>query len=250
MKRTNKAFIIFLMTGYTLILIFVAVVGVKVYQGIQIEQNLDNEFSEIEYLINNKGLSDNNIDIKLNSYISSGDYLEVEMAIKGYLKDLLEECRRLEDVYTNTQLNNVLYLYNFDADAPYFNSSKSIIDTAKVELQSIKESLLKMFSEDTIMSYISPYDLDGYYEDYYKSMMFDHELMNENKESIEDNIDYSLTMLNAYQEYFTFLSDNASYWTMDEEYIYFDTDELTDEYNRLLDIIMNMDFSGDIESFI
>ena len=37
---------------------------------------------------------------------------------------------------------------------------------------------------------------------------------------------------------------------MDEEYIYFDTDELVEEYNRLLDIINNMEFTTDIENYI
>ena len=40
---------------------------------------------------------------------------------------------------------------------------------------------------------------------------------------------------------FTFLSDNADYWSIDEEYIYFDNDDLLEEYNHLLDIIENID---------
>ena len=37
---------------------------------------------------------------------------------------------------------------------------------------------------------------------------------------------------------------------MDEEYIYFDTDELLEEYNRLLDIINNIDFTTNTDSYI
>ena len=128
MKRTNKAFIGILMAGYALLMIFIVLVGVNVYQGIVTEKNLDDEFAQIEYLIDTNGITDNTIDIKLNSYVSDGDYLDVEMAIKEYLRDLLFECRRLEDVYNNSQLNMVINLYNFDEDAPYFENSKKIID--------------------------------------------------------------------------------------------------------------------------
>lgn len=97
MKRTNKAFIGILMAGYALLMIFIVFVGVNVYQGIVTEKKLDNEFAQIEYLIDTNGITDNTIDIKLNSYVSDGDYLDVEMAIKEYLRDLLFECRRLEE---------------------------------------------------------------------------------------------------------------------------------------------------------
>lgn len=250
MKRTSKPFMIFLMTSYAIAMALTLAIGIRVYQGLKIEQKLDDEFAEIEYLINNEGLDNNNIDIKLNSYISSGEYLDVERAIKNYLKDLLVECRNLEDIYTNTQLNNVLYLNTFDADAPYFNNSKNIIDTAKKDLEEIHDNLIYLFDEATIMSYINNYNLNWYYEEYFKTMMIDQDLIAENKEDISDSIDSSILMLNAYTDYFTFLSDNAESWTMDEDYIYFDTDEQIAEYNRLLDIIMNMDFFNNSSSFI
>lgn len=250
MKRTNKAFIGILMAGYALLMIFIVLVGVNVYQGIVTEKNLDDEFAQIEYLIDTNGITDNTIDIKLNSYVSDGDYLDVEMAIKEYLRDLLFECRRLEDVYNNSQLNKVINLYNFDEDAPYFENSKKIIDEARINLEDIGNNLNALFDEDKIMSYAQNYDLEYYYLDYYKNSMIDYEIIDENKKDIDSSIDYGISMLNAYTEYFTFLSDNSAYWTMDEEYIYFDTDELVEEYNRLLDIINNMEFTTDIENYI
>ena len=241
MKRTSKTFTICLMATYTLIVTFLAIVGYYVYDGLKTEKMLDDEFSKIEYIINRDGISNNTLDIMLNNYVSDGEYLQVEMAIKNYFKDFLNECRRLEDLYTNYELNRVLYLYNFDEDAPYFETSKKIITDAQVDFTSIQKNLTDYFSKEKIMSYINDYDLSWYYVDYYENMTIDENIIDENKEEIDSSIEYVLAVLNAYNNYFTFLSDNADYWSIDEEYIYFDNDDLLEEYNHLLDIIENID---------
>ena len=241
MKRTSKTFTICLMATYTLIVTFLAIVGYYVYDGLKTEKMLDDEFSKIEYIINRDGISNNTLDIMLNNYVSDGEYLQVEMAIKNYFKDFLNECRRLEDLYTNYELNRVLYLDNFDEDAPYFETSKKIITDAQVDFTSIQKNLTNYFSKEKIMSYINDYDLSWYYVDYYENMTIDENIIDENKEEIDSSIEYVLAVLNAYNNYFTFLSDNADYWSTDEEYIYFDNDDLLEEYNHLLDIIENID---------
>lgn len=241
MKRTSKTFTICLMATYTLIVTLLAIVGYYVYDGLKTEKMLDDEFSKIEYIINRDGISNNTLDIMLNNYVSDGEYLQVEMAIKNYFKDFLNECRRLEDLYTNYELNRVLYLDNFDEDAPYFETSKKIITDAQVDFTSIQKNLTDYFSKEKIMSYINDYDLSWYYVDYYENMTIDENIIDENKEEIDSSIEYVLAVLNAYNNYFTFLSDNADYWSIDEEYIYFDNDDLLEEYNHLLDIIENID---------
>ena len=241
MKKTSKTFTICLMATYTLIVTFLAIVGYYVYDGLKTEKMLDDEFSKIEYIINRDGISNNTLDIMLNNYVSDGEYLQEEMAIKNYFKDFLNECRRLEDLYTNYELNRVLYLDNFDEDAPYFETSKKIITDAQVDFTSIQKNLTDYFSKEKIMSYINDYDLSWYYVDYYENMTIDENIIDENKEEIDSSIEYVLAVLNAYNNYFTFLSDNADYWSIDEEYIYFDNDDLLEEYNHLLDIIENID---------
>ena len=241
MKRTSKTFTICLMATYTLIVTLLTIVGYYVYDGLKTEKMLDDEFSKIEYIINRDGISNNTLDIMLNNYVSDGEYLQVEMAIKNYFKDFLNECRRLEDLYTNYELNRVLYLDNFDEDAPYFETSKKIITDAQVDFTSIQKNLTDYFSKEKIMSYINDYDLSWYYVDYYENMTIDENIIDENKEEIDSSIEYVLAVLNAYNNYFTFLSDNADYWSTDEEYIYFDNDDLLEEYNHLLDIIENID---------
>lgn len=250
MKRTSKVFTFTLMAVYTLFLIFSFVVCFIAFNGLEIEKRLDREFSEIEYLINRDGITNTNIDLKLNNYVSEGEYLYVEMAIKDYFKDLLSECRNLYDIYEDIPLNSVLYLYNFESDAPEFKYSLRILSESRNKTEKIGDNLAYYFSKETIMSYIEKYNLNKYYIDYYESMMINDEIISESKEDIENNIDYLLAVFDTYTDFFTFLSDNSEFWTMDEDYIYFENDELLEEYNNYLDIINNLDFTSDIEQSI
>ena len=75
-------------------------------------------------------------------------------------------------------------------------------------------------------------------------------MLNTNRNDIENSLDYALNTLDIYKELFELLSNNVDSWTMDEDYIYFDNDNLLEEYNRLIEIINNMDFYSDVESFI
>ena len=238
------------MATYALLMIFLLFVGINIYEDLNTEKVLDAEFAEIEYLIDTYGLSDNRIDIKLNSYVSDGKYLNVEMAIKDYLYDLLKSCRDLENIFNNKELIMVINLSNFDTDAPDFIESQKIIADARTNLKNIGINLNELFDEFKILSYAKNYKLDDYYLEYYKNSLIDQDLLLENKEDIASSIDYIIANLDAYKTFFTFLSTNKDYWTMDEEYIYFDTDELLEEYNRLLDIINNIDFTTNTDSYI
>lgn len=250
MKRTSKTFIAILMGVYSLILIFGIAIGFEVVNSYASEEALNNEFVEIEYLINTRGLADEAIDFKLDNYVTDGNYLDVEIAIKSYLRDLLKECRRLDTLNNDEELNRVLYLENFDEDAPHFTYSLKVIADAKKEVEEIGNNLTNLFDNYTIMSYANNYNLDWYYLDYYQELMIDEDMLSQNSTDIVNNLDYIQSMFDVYTEFFTFLSDNYLYWTMDEEYIYFDTDELLEEYNRLLTIINNLDFSYSVEEYI
>ncbi len=250
MKKTSKKFIAVILSIYTLFVIVGIFIGINFYQNLQAEALLEKEFDEIEYLIENEGLDSYIVDSKLKNYVTTNGYLGVEMAIKSYLQDLIDQCRDLTDIYNDYDLYEVLYLNNFDADAPLFEYSKNVLSTNRDKLVVIQDELTNLFNKDTIMTYGEDYNLNWYYLTYYKNLMIDDSLIQDNQEEINTSINYILNMFDAYMAYFTFLSDNHEYWTMDDEYIYFETDELLAEYNRLLSIINNMDFSTDFENYI
>lgn len=250
MKRTSKALTAAILIFYSLFIVFAFAVGFFVITGIKEEVTLENEFSAIEDLIDNSSIDNTQIDYMLNNFVTTGDYLNVEKAIKDYLEDLLVECRRLDNIFQSQDLTNVLSLYNFDADAPYFYESQHIIENYYQELKNIKTNLINLLDTDSIISYAEAYQLQDYYLDYFKNLIIDENMLNTNRNDIENSLDYALNTLDIYKELFELLSNNVDSWTMDEDYIYFDNDNLLEEYNRLIEIINNMDFYSDVESFI
>lgn len=250
MKRTSKALTAAILIFYSLFIVFAFAVGFFVITGIKEEVTLENEFSAIEDLIDNSSIDNTQIDYMLNNFVTTGDYLNVEKAIKDYLEDLLIECRRLDNIFQSQDLTNVLSLYNFDADAPYFYESQHIIENYYQELKNIKTNLINLLDTDSIISYAEAYQLQDYYLDYFKNLIIDENMLNTNRNDIENSLDYALNTLDIYKELFELLSNNVDSWTMDEDYIYFDNDNLLEEYNRLIEIINNMDFYSDVESFI
>ena len=250
MKRTSKALTAAILIFYSLFIVFAFAVGFFVITGIKEEVTLENEFSAIEDLIDNSSIDNTQIDYMLNNFVTTGDYLNVEKAIKDYLEDLLVECRRLDNIFQSQDLTNVLSLYNFDADAPYFYESQHIIENYYQELKNIKTNLINLLDTDSIISYAEAYQLQDYYLDYFKTLIIDENMLNTNRNDIENSLDYALNTLDIYKELFELLSNNVDSWTMDEDYIYFDNDNLLEEYNRLIGIINNMDFYSDVESFI
>lgn len=250
MKRTSKALTAAILIFYSLFIVFAFAVGFFVIRGIKEEVTLENEFSAIEDLIDNSSIDNTQIDYMLNNFVTTGDYLNVEKAIKDYLEDLLVECRRLDNIFQSQDLTNVLSLYNFDADAPYFYESQHIIENYYQELKNIKTNLINLLDTDSIISYAEAYQLQDYYLDYFKNLIIDENMLNTNRNDIENSLDYALNTLDIYKELFELLSNNVDSWTMDEDYIYFDNDNLLEEYNRLIEIINNMDFYSDVESFI
>ena len=250
MKRTSKALTAAILIFYSLFIVFAFAVGFFVIRGIKEEVTLENEFSAIEDLIDNSSIDNTQIDYMLNNFVTTGDYLNVEKAIKDYLEDLLVECRRLDNIFQSQDLTNVLSLYNFDVDAPYFYESQNIIENYYQELKNIKTNLINLLDTDSIISYAEAYQLQDYYLDYFKNLIIDENMLNTNRNDIENSLDYALNTLDIYKELFELLSNNVDSWTMDEDYIYFDNDNLLEEYNRLIEIINNMDFYSDVESFI
>lgn len=250
MKRTSKALTAAILIFYSLFIVFAFAVVFFVIRGIKEEVTLENEFSAIEDLIDNSSIDNTQIDYMLNNFVTTGDYLNVEKAIKDYLEDLLVECRRLDNIFQSQDLTNVLSLYNFDADAPYFYESQNIIENYYQELKNIKTNLINLLDTDSIISYAEAYQLQDYYLDYFKTLIIDENMLNTNRNDIENSLDYALNTLDIYKELFELLSNNVDSWTMDEDYIYFDNDNLLEEYNRLIEIINNMDFYSDVESFI
>ena len=247
MKKTSKLTIGIILSLASLFMIaiisFGAIVFYCAYQEIKIEE----ELSEIDYLINNN-IDDYRIDTMLKNYVSSGDYLAVEKATKNYLQDILYYARKLEDINDNEELIMVLSMENFDTDMPDFLESQRIIDDMTVEIEDLLENITHLLQEDTIYSYLED-NVFVYFREYYKELVYDDTLYKENISSVESDLNFILSVFNLYDEFYTFLRDNQNDWVVDGDYIYFANETLEEEYLDLLYRIENIDYYNYSDSF-
>ena len=249
MKRTSKLTIGIILSVASVFMITIIFFGGIIFYIVKEELKIENNLSEIDYLVN-YDINDSRIDDLLNNYVSSGDYLVVERACKEYLKDILYYARKIDELNYNEEFIMVLSMENFYSDMKEFNNSLRIIEDVYKEINDIKEKFVNLLQEDVVLSYINDKNLMSYYKDYFKELIFDVDSIEDDALTIESNLDFILNVLDLYEEFYTFLSDNKDDWIVDGEYIYFSNTDLEEEYLDILYRIENIEYYDNSFDFI
>lgn len=248
MKRTSKLTIGIILTLSSIFVIAAIFFGCVIFYSVNQELKIENNLSEIDYLVN-YDMFDPRIDDLLNNYVSSGNYLVVEKATKEYLKDIIYYARRIDELNDNEEFIMVLSMENFYSDMPEFNDSLRIIADVSLEITDIQENFVNLLQEDVVLSYLDD-NIFSYYKDYYKELIFDTDSIEDDALTIESNLDFVLSVLDLYEEFYTFLSDSKDDWIVDGEYIYFSNTDLEEEYLDILYRIENIEYYDNSFNFV
>lgn len=248
MKRTSKLTIGIILTLSSIFVIAAIFFGSVIFYSVNQELKIENDLSEIDYLVN-YDMFDPRINDLLNNYVSSGNYLVVEKATKEYLKDILYYARRIDELNDNEEFIMVLSMENFYSDMPEFNDSLRIIADVSLEITDIQENFVNLLQEDVVLSYLDD-NIFSYYKDYYKELIFDTDSIEDDALTIESNLDFVLSVLDLYEEFYTFLSDSKDDWIVDGEYIYFSNTDLEEEYLDILYRIENIEYYNNSFNFV
>lgn len=248
MKRTSKLTIGIILTLSSIFVIAAIFFGSVIFYSVNQELKIENNLSEIDYLVN-YDMFDPRIDDLLNNYVSSGDYLVVEKATKEYLKDILYYARRIDELNDNEEFIMVLSMENFYSDMPEFNDSLRIISDVSLEITDIQENFVNLLQENVVLSYLND-NIFSYYKDYYKELIFDADSIEDDALTVESNLDFVLSVLDLYEEFYTFLSDSKDDWIVDGEYIYFSNTDLEEEYLDILYRIENIEYYDNSFNFV
>lgn len=248
MKRTSKLTIGIILTLSSIFVIAAIFFGSVIFYSVNQELKIENNLSEIDYLVN-YDMFDPRIDDLLNNYVSSGNYLVVEKATKEYLKDIIYYARRIDELNDNEEFIMVLSMENFYSDMPEFNDSLRIIADVSLEITDIQENFVNLLQEDVVLSYLDD-NIFSYYKDYYKDLIFDADSIEDDALTVESNLDFVLSVLDLYEEFYTFLSDNKDDWIVDGEYIYFSNTDLEEEYLDILYRIENIEYYNNSFNFV
>ncbi len=248
MKRTSKLTIGIILTLSSIFVIAAIFFGSVIFYSVNQELKIENDLSEIDYLVN-YDMFDPRIDDLLNNYVTSGNYLVVEKATKEYLKDILYYARRIDELNDNEEFIMVLSMENFYSDMPEFNDSLRIIADVSLEITGIQDNFVNLLQEDVVLSYLDN-NIFSYYQDYYKELIFDADSIEDDALTVESNLDFVLSVLDLYEEFYTFLKDNKDNWVIDGEYIYFSNTDLEEEYLDILYRIENIEYYDNSFNFV
>lgn len=228
---------IFITIG-VIVAIIIAIIAYMVVSDMIQEKKLNEEFSYVDGLVENEERQTEEIKNALERIVTKGDYAKVETSYKKYLKDIYENIDNLTKILEDDEITNSLTAKNYQEDGPEFVKTKEYLSKTKKSLEDGKNTYYELLTEDGAMKYIKTMELDSYYEDIYKNEIngYISEEEHENK-TVEESINDVISLLDTSEKIINFLSDNKDSWTIEDESIVFNTQKLSDEYEKMADEI-------------
>jgi len=215
-------------------LFIVIIISLLVIRDLIQENKLNKELVYISELTNAEEIDVEEIYKVLNRTITKGDYEEVEKSFKNYLKDNFDNTLKIADILNDENLVNILTVENYLKDGKDFIQSKQYINDTKNKLNEYKNTYLEFFTEEKAMSYINNKNLDEYYIELYKKEYVGDIEHDNGTEQVEESLNEILEILNIYEEIINMLSNNQEEWTIEGNYIVFNSDELSNKYDKLI----------------
>lgn len=217
-----------------IVVILLVTFGYFIAKDLMQEEKLLSELDEINTLVNSDNINIDEINAKLNSTITNGDYAIVEQAFKSYLKDSFNTSIKIAELLNDERITNILTVENYKKDGKEFKDTREYIDTVKKELENCKKEYNEFLTTEKAMSYIMNKELDSYYTDWYRDELIGDMESNQDK-TVANSIDDVIELLNKSEDIIDFLSENKNNWEIEGENIVFSNENLSDKYNELLD---------------
>lgn len=174
-----------------------------------------------------------NINTRLNTITTSGDYVLVKKAAKNYLKDKEKLFKEMYEILDNSDnIENLLMIDNIKTDSKEFVNTISLINNTGSKLTKLRDEYQSLTSKEKIESYLSKkLREDDYYNDYYLNELM-ADMMNNQKNL--DAINKYLATVSKLKDIFTFLKENKDNWNLENDKIMFNSEALYNYYEGLL----------------
>ena len=192
------------------------------------------EFQYVEGLTEKEDHETDEIKEALERVITKGDYGKVETSYKQYLKDVYGNMENISKILDDEKITNSLTSENYKEDGPDFVTTKKYLTETKQSLEEGKNKYYELLTEDGAMKYIKEQNLDSYYEDLYKNEIKVYINQEERDDkTVEESINDVISVLSTSEKIINFLSENKGKWEIEEDSIVFETQKLSDEYDKL-----------------
>lgn len=219
-----------------IVALIIGVLGYMVIFDMGQEDKLKTELSEINDLANAETIDMDEINKRLDRTVTKGDYAKVEDAFKSYLRDNFDNSIEIADLINDERITTLLTAENYKTDGKDFTESKNYILTTKQKLEECKEKYSEYMTKEKAMSYIEDKGLDSYYVDLYEQE-YVGDMDSIKDTTVEDSIDDIIEILNTSEKVINLLSENPNSWTIEGENIVFSNDNLSNQYDELINSI-------------
>ena len=143
MKKGKKIFLIIL----TIIFIIMFLIGVMVVKDLKEEDKLRDDISNINELINSDNPDDKLINKKLKTYVTTGENLSLEKAVKRYYLDSYDLVKKYNNIVNVEKISNLVSINNFMFDGKDFNISKNYINDINNNLDEVVNEVSEQLSD-------------------------------------------------------------------------------------------------------
>ena len=140
----------------------------------------------------------------------------------------------MKNTLDDEKIEKSLTAENYKEDGPEFTQTKKYLAETKQSLEDGKNKFYELLTEDGAMKYIKEQNVDSYYEDIYNQEIKGYINLEENQnDTVKDAINDVIDVLTVSEKIINFLSENKGSWKIEDNSIVFDTQKLSDEYDKL-----------------
>lgn len=226
-------------TLVVIIIVLITAVGYILVKDLIQESKLKKELTELSLIANAEIIDKTEVDKKLETIVTEGDYAILEKAMKQYLSDVFANAVKVREILEDKRIEGILTASNYKEDGPDFIVTKQYIQETTDNLIQLKENLTQSFTQEKIMSYIEGKNLDTYYTDLYKELALSDETTQQDEEQIAEALDSVIELLNKEEAVIDFLIAHKGEWQVQEDNtISFRSNNLTNQYNDLLALVV------------
>lgn len=167
---------------------------------------------------------------------ASGDYGVVEATMKSYVMTYMYRLEQFINTNNDEKLSELLGIENLKNDSPDFTESLKYIEEKRNTMESLEKELESLGTEERIMEVFDGTGLNRFFRWIYKREMIDNISLDfyypeTELRSAMENMEKSLDSKKAVLEY---LISCAGKWTIEDNALQFETDELLNGYKKVI----------------
>lgn len=225
-----------------IVIMFGSFIFFEVKENLQEMKKLEKEVEQISNIVNATEFDEKEYKKHLNKTVTTGEIYKVERSYKNWLRDYLKTSNEIEELSNVLAKGELISEETIVADGKSFTTLRATLNAYSNKIDNLRDKYNNLSDEDYVVKY---YDKDGsaLYTDYFLEIIGDIRQTQEEKE-LSNNLKNISKYLKEVKATYDFLSDNQNHWTIKNNTLLFDSEELLNQYKELLNKVVNIDMTN------